>query len=1128
MNLEEIVEEFLDRHRNGGSPSIDEYALRFPQLEDDIRATLPALALVERHKDEAQLEGEANDSINTRKEIGDYRLIAEIGRGGMGVVYEAEQKSLGRRVALKLLPSGLTPDDRVRQRFYREAQAAAQMHHGNIVPVFEVGEDDGQFFYAMQRIHGCGLDDVIRAIQRIHEDEQSNGWYSSDARSRELASAMLSDRFQPRRLTDSTAGSTQKISDTTTQEISAHGAVSNQPPSAPPRADLRGYHRCVAWLGMQAADALAYAHSRGVIHRDIKPSNLILDASGVIWVTDFGLAKAEDDGLTQSGELLGTVRYMSPERFRGECDASADIYSLGLTLYEMLAFRPAFEANDRVELMNLITGTEPVRLRAIDRSIPRDLASIVSKAIEKEPRRRYATAAAMAEDLHRYMTGQSISARPVSVLERGVRWTKRNRSLAALLFTIVTFIVLVAIIAPIALLRESTLRSDAEQARRLADRRTEQVNRNLYFAEMNLAGQAIIEPGGIGQVRELLSHWHAVESVGGDLRGWEWHFLYSLSHQEERILDGPTMNIWSVDFSPDGRQVVAVADDRTLTVWDRITGKCRQTIKTNANARVDWSPDGSKIASTTRSGEVVLWDAESLEKMQTLGSGPTVGKLRLRPLKWSPNGKQIAWWNAAGNLTAWDVERDRHVFTLPVEFPIVHDIEWNPEATRIALSSGSQIRLIDAGDGRSIWTASQDGDQVQCLSWSPDSTRIAAAGYDSKIVLWDASSGEPLKTWQAPDGAVWDLDWADENNLLATAHADRSVRLWDVETGRTEHVFYGHTDRVLAVQWSRDGSYLASGGDDLKVRIWNTSAADRTSNLTNNASPIKAIAWSPDGKRLVSGSATGLVVIREPLASMEMQLVQSSVSGPYQDGEIFAMDWSPDGGRIAWGQHDGTVHLWSGSATLDIHAHRGRVWALDWHPDSRRCVTGGADGFVHVWDALTGEKLTSFDCGTPVLAVRWSPDGQRVATAEGKMANIRSVDLATILHQFQARREVEAICWNRDGTQLATASRDHGVRLWDTIKGQQIGDTLHATGPVKSLHWNSDVERPRLAGASTNGTVRIWDTVTGKLALSLATPDGRSADVCWTSDGERLAAVGGATIHVWDATTSYRERSADE
>ena len=319
-------------------------------------------------------------------------------------------------MALKVLPGALAGDAKARARFDREARAAARMHHTNIVPVFDVGQDDGYIFYAMQMIHGQGLDVVIDELKQLRDQSASPAPAADGDGEAEgkpsLAASLILGRFEQE---DLAAGSSSDKQARLGEEI--EDDQGSMPSSAvlPGQSDLssaqsnrRAYYRSIAQIGLQTASALSYAHARGVVHRDIKPSNLLLDAAGVVWVTDFGLAKTADLGVTQTGDILGTIRYMSPERFGGQCDARADVYALGMTLYELLTLKPAFASSDRVELIEQIRHVEPRSPRSIDTRLPRDLETIVLKSIDKDPERRYQSADELVEDLQHFVAGEPI------------------------------------------------------------------------------------------------------------------------------------------------------------------------------------------------------------------------------------------------------------------------------------------------------------------------------------------------------------------------------------------------------------------------------------------------------------------------------------------------------------------------------------------------------------------------------------------------------------------------------------------------------------------------------------------------------------------------------------------------
>jgi eukaryotic-like serine/threonine-protein kinase len=351
--------------------------------------------------------------------LGDYLLIGEIGRGGMGIVYEARHVYSAERVALKVLSPTAALDPKKLQRFRLETQAVAQLHHPHIVPILAVGGERGAQFYAMPFIDGATLAEVIRKQQqclphlgqRAQSEPKSGG--SGGAAGRAV---------------DATGRAAPEGVDT--------GAVlaPSQAASVSPAATARGQaaFRTLATLALQAADALDHAHGMGILHRDIKPSNLLIDATGKLWVTDFGLARFQDDpGLTRTGDLLGTLRYMAPELLRGPrmvYDPRSDIYSLGATFYELLALRPVFDGRERHVLVRQIVVDDPVAPRRLDASIPRDLETIVLKALEKEPDRRYASARQIGEDLRRFLDQKTICARPPTLLERVAKWGRRHRA----------------------------------------------------------------------------------------------------------------------------------------------------------------------------------------------------------------------------------------------------------------------------------------------------------------------------------------------------------------------------------------------------------------------------------------------------------------------------------------------------------------------------------------------------------------------------------------------------------------------------------------------------------------------------------------------------------------------------
>ena len=406
--VEVLAEEFIAQFRAGERPEIDDFVRRHPELAKDVRATFPSLLFMEGLAIDQNIDTTlparnapgAWDRMPAR--LGDYRIVCEVGRGGMGVVYEAEQVSLGRSVALKLLPPTVPRDCTRKQRFVREARAAARLHHTNIVPIFGVGAEDGLNYFVMQLIRGVSLDQALSSMT--------------------LESERTTHSTRPQAVED-----TARIGcDLTDVSLPAGDSIQTQRGSRLNPGQV-GYWKQVARIGAQVADALAYAHKQGIVHRDIKPSNLIIDHQGTTWVTDFGLASSEmDESVTGTGEVIGTLRYMAPEVFEGPADQRSDVYSLGLTLYELLAFRPAFPERNHPKLITHVIGHEPPPLSKLNPDVPVDLRTIVQRAIHPTPERRFQSAEELAADLRRFINDEPILARRVRLPERLLRLCRRN------------------------------------------------------------------------------------------------------------------------------------------------------------------------------------------------------------------------------------------------------------------------------------------------------------------------------------------------------------------------------------------------------------------------------------------------------------------------------------------------------------------------------------------------------------------------------------------------------------------------------------------------------------------------------------------------------------------------------
>ena len=571
VELAELVAEIGERLRRGETVRPEDY----PRNADALRDLLPVIKMV------ARLPGPGTPPAELGY-LGDFRLVREVSRGGMGVVYEAVQVSLGRRVALKVLPNAAALDTRVLQRFQVEAQAAASLNHPHIVPVFATGSAEGIPYYAMRFIDGRDLAWLIR-------DLRHDGLADTEA-----------DGPGP----------------STPMPLSAQGT---------------SFAHEVARLARQAAQALDHAHAHDVLHRDIKPSNLMIDETGELWITDFGLARIRGGlDLTHTGDALGTPRYMSPEQALGQrapLDGRTDIYSLGVTLYELLTRRPAFFGEDRLEILRQIAQDEPVPPRKLAPTIPADLETIVLKAMAKPPADRYATAADLSADLCRFLENRPILARRPSLADRGTKWMLRHSSLVASMAGAVGLIAVALAFAGwhyTALLRDHNSALEAEVSR--ADRHAENADRLLrladrhaYASTFRLAGLAV-QNWRFETAQDLLDSIQT--SPGGeDHRDFAWHYLRRLARREVVRLPERDAAMHCLSMSQDGRTIASLHMDSSLVLWDLPSESPRLRIAEPGCGY--WNPcltsDGRVLVarrwSEAQDGAIVLgiWDATTGE-----------------------------------------------------------------------------------------------------------------------------------------------------------------------------------------------------------------------------------------------------------------------------------------------------------------------------------------------------------------------------------------------------------------------------------------------------------------------------------------------------------------------------------
>jgi WD40 repeat protein/serine/threonine protein kinase len=1140
-----LAEEFLDRYRRGERPALKEYIDNHPDLEADIREAFPAMAMLENialAEESLAASFAGGEGPDVLRQLGDFRIIREVGRGGMGVVYEAEQISLGRHVALKALPRKKLLDPKQRRRFEREAKAAARLHHTNIVPVFGVGEQDGLPFYIMQFIQGLGLDEVVAEVRRIRTGEEGSAKPNPSVAA--IARSLVTGSFEPAgNLMDTDERGPPGREESDLARVSGTGSGSSL--SLPGQTGFARHNRSgrkatywqsVAQIGVQVAEALEYAHRQGVLHRDIKPSNLLLDRRGTVWVTDFGLAKADDaDNLTQTGDILGTLRYMPPESFAGKGDARSDVYALGLTLYELLALRPAFRDKDRNQLIKQVTDVDPPPLGRVNPAIPRDLRTIVHKAIEKDPSHRYTAAAALAEDLHRFVADEPIRARRVSGIERAWRWCRRNPAAAGLFF--VSFIAGLAFVAlGVGLHYGGRLQeSNAHLQSALGEAEAQKALRHVALAYNGW------QNGSMGDVEELL------EGVPPARRRWEWHHLHRLCHADFKTVPGRPGH---VAYSKDGTRLVAPGRDGTVNLLDASTGLVVRWVRGDG-APLAISRDGTRIATqigdrhnsalqSVQPTTILLWDAQTGEQIaeRVDDLNPSIASMAF-----SPDGKVLAAAGFRGEVKLWDTSRLNDRSSEPRILPhsgILSGVAFSPDGRRLAASSrDGPVIVWEVESGQTVTRLLGHSGGTKDVAFSPDGTVIATAGSDRAVRIWDAASGRELRQLLGHTEAVHGVAFRPDGACVASAGLDQTIRVWDAQTGSELYTLRGHGGVVSGVAYSPDGSRLASASIDGTVKIWAAMASPEVRVVQGHSLPVFGLAFSPDSTRLVS-TAGAYLSSGPPGEARVWDVFTGQVirTFPGHPGGVLCAAFDPDGQSVAsaggtWDDAkrtyvSGDAQLWdaaTGKVRQTFMRHTDAIWSVAFNHGGTLLATASRDSTINLWVVKTGEFFATLPGHASVVKkVAFSPDGKQMASG-GKDGEAWIWDLATRekVYSFPSgTRALEDLAYSRDGTRLATANVDGQITVRDATAGHAEVMTLwHNTlaglghGGLWALAFSPD--GTRLASAGVDGRVILWDLATGQSILSLRGHAGDLRSVAFSPDGAWLAAGGvDGSVQIWD------------
>ncbi len=1047
--LAQIVEAAIGRLQDGHGIDVDALAGAHPEFAAQLRELLPTMHALIKLGDHSGrpidlLADEALANKPLQGQLGDFRLIRELGRGGMGTVYEAEQLSMGRRVALKVLPFAALAHEKSLQRFRNEVRAAAALDHPHIVSVYSVGEDRGIHYFAMQLIRGQTLAEYIAGLK--------------------------ASRVVPASGPPGNQNSTIDATPTPDTRPIAHARESTAPD---PRRAAEHY-RTAARLGIQAAEALQHAHDQGVLHRDIKPGNLMLDGEGKLSVTDFGLARIEADaGMTMTGDMIGTLRYMAPEQAlakRVVIDQRADVYSLGATLYELLTLEPAFDETDRSALLKQIAFAEPKPLRKIDRNIPIDLETIILKAIAKSRDDRYHTAQQLAVDLRRFTRNQPIMARNPGRIDRGARWVRRNPTVATLLATILIFASLALlgyVRANSALILTKAALSDLGDAQAINERQ-------LYAAHMRLAQQELQHNEGFGMLALLDKH--PPSDGGHDLRGWEWHYLLSCGYRELGLFEASGNDFYCLAWDPDD-QLLAAAGTFGVFVMDPVSGRRLWTEDIGESYCVCWSPDGTRLAVTGANSPLVVSIREST-------SGRWLADLdahqsEVSSVAWSPDGRYVATGSEDGICRVWDAATSQIVQALgaEVELPLPSRclVAWLPGSRRLATAQSGQPARIWQWQSRRELRSFGSFRQVEGLAVSPDGRRLAISRLDpskrGRISVFDIESGLPEQPLDF-SGDVCSIAYTPDSRKLVVGTRRQGTQVLDASSGIRINRILGNYYTAFAVAVNSNGRVATGCVVDGVLKIWDIDQPPDAL-LYRNEAWTGPIVFSPTGSRLACGVNGNHVAVIDVATGIAKMHFKSS------NRENFRPAWSADGRWIAWAAEE--------------------------------------SGKINVVDANTGVIFATFDHGASVSTVELSPDGSLLASASDEAGQIRiwNIESGQLLHTLDAdSQSVHALAWRSHGHQLAAAGWNRGVSIWSTRDWELESVVESLPRKAYTLAWSPNGSK--LAAGGWTQSLLIWDAITNSTQRASIGHSGAITSLAWPEGEGRLISTGSeGSIKVW-------------
>lgn len=1054
--------------------------------------------------------------------LGDVTLVRLVGEGGMGRVYEGLQGMPCRTVAVKVMRPGVLSPAATR-RFEHEAQILGRLTHPGIAHIYSVG---------MQPLASGA---VPYFVMEYIEDAQPITAFSQG---RDLG---------------------------TRDRVALFRAV---------------------------CQAVAHGHQKGVIHRDLKPGNILIDAAGHPKVIDFGVARSTDGDIalttmhTDAAQLVGTLQYMSPEQFdgdAGELDIRADVYALGVVLYELLAGKPPYDIARRpiYDAARVVREVEPRSLATVNPRLRGDLATIVAKCLEKDRSRRYSSAAELEADLGRYLRGEPIAAHAPGFVDGLMRLARRHRLAAGAVVAVAGALFAASVGISIFAVQAERERRSAVLERQRADDASRVATERLYGANLRSL-QAALDNRNIRLARRLYADNLAITGTPPPL---EMRLLGAGLDDALAVLDLKRGPVSRVRYRPDGGVLAAAASTFPEFPVDEVSVAGRQAFLANSHSMINVRDERLVFFATDRSGGtatlpssdaawVRVWRAESGELAAFERPARGVGV----PLAITPDGRRIAVHASSGLVQVVDADTRvvrasiaghqgrlaRTAFTADGSRLVLQDPQggfgiWNAEDGSLVVRigsddlhveafvvspDGSRVAVIDASANESGNRTAQaveiyattDGRRLTAITmlgaapltpantlFSPDGTRLVTVADDDDLRVWDASTGRECARLEGHSAAVTAMQYDPEGRQIAAGAANGAIRLWNADTFVPERELLAHDSAVLALAFQPDEGMLASGSHDGTVRIWSRTGVDRLADLERDAG-MTAVAFSPDGSWLaVAPRGSGTVELWDP-RRVERRAVFNTDAAT-----VTVIEFAADGRRVAAALAvDGPgadVRVWSvpdGRLVTAIGPHERGVAGVFFNGRGTRLLTTARAGVVRCWDVESGRRLLEL-ARTDVPEKR--DDARAIFGLGGSrivstMREMFDAETGSILGELPPRGSVTAMAVSPDGRLLASGVASGTVYLTDMVTGDLFARIPGHSSAVRAAVFSTDGRQ--LVTGSADGTARLWDVRTATERQVLSGHEAPVEQVIITPDARRVVTASrDGTVRIWDAESGF-------